>query len=137
MIGPGWLPRHRPRALKRPTLAYTRLRRRRASRRSQNQARDVQAVNTEDMLFDSRPAELPVATVRSSEPRARTTAILAGLQQWVRARWQWFKPRTVPVAVAALGMFAMIEAAEYLAHAKGEPTCSMKQHPVHVGLATR
>ena len=136
MIGPGWLPRYRPRALKRPTLAYTRLKRRRASPRSQNQARSAETVNTESMLFDSRPAELPVATVRSGEPRARSAAVIAGLQRWLLARWQWFKPRTVPVAVAALGMFAMIEAAEYLAHAKGEPTCSMQQQPVHVGLAT-
>jgi hypothetical protein len=135
VIGPGWLPRYRPRALKRPTLAYTRLKRRRASPRSQNQARSADVVNTESMLFDPRPAELPVATVRSGQ--SRTAAFVGGLSQWLLARWQWFKPRTVPVAVAALGMFAMIEAAEYLAHAKGEPTCSMKQHPVHVGLATR
>jgi hypothetical protein len=137
VIAPGLLPRYRPRGLRRPALAYRRMRRRRARPRPQNQARSAATVNTEIMLFDSSPAELPVATVRSSEPRARAVALLGGLHQWLRARWQWFRPRTVPVAVAALGMFAMLEAAQYLAHATGEPTCSMMQSPVHVGLAAR
>jgi hypothetical protein len=32
------------------------------------------------------------------------------------ARWAWFRPRTVPCAVAGLGMVAVIASAHYLAH---------------------
>jgi hypothetical protein len=115
----GELPRYRPRGLRRPTLAYTRLARRRSIRgraRTKTSTAPAAAVNTEIVLFDHGPAEFPVATVRPREARARVIALLADLQHWLAARWAWFRPRTVPCAVAALGMFAVMASADYLAH---------------------
>jgi hypothetical protein len=112
----GELPRYRPRALRRPTLAYTRLARRRSRARTKTSTASARPVNTEIVLFDHGPVEFPVATLRPREARARVIALLADLQHWLAARWAWFRPRTVPCAVAGLGMFAVIASADYLAH---------------------
>ena len=137
MIGPGWLPRYRPRGvlpLSKRTIAYTRVRRRSRSQVN-NQARSAQPVNTEIVLFDHRPAEFPVATARPREARAQLIALAAALQRWLLARWQWFKPRTIPCAVAALGMIAVLAFSQYLANYK-EHRC-FERHAVHVELAPR
>lgn len=67
-------------------------------------------------MFDHGPAEFPVAIAVPREPRARAIALLANLERWVAARWSWFRPRTVPCAVAGLGMIAVMASAHYLAH---------------------
>ena len=137
MIGPGQLPRAsdwRARGLRRPTLAYTRMRKRsispRAKRATKISSAETSAVNTEIVLFDHGPAEFPVATLRPRELRARAIALVNDLQQWFGARWQWFKPRSVPCAVAGLGMLAVIASADYLAHHQGQQdkahVCSVK-----------
>ncbi|HEY5927074.1 MAG TPA: hypothetical protein VIV11_35545 [Kofleriaceae bacterium] len=87
------------------------------------------------MRFDHGPAEFPVATVRPREARARAIALVGSLQRWLVARWQWFKPRTVPCAVAALGMIAVLASAHYLANHKDD-NC-LKRHIVQVDLAPR
>jgi hypothetical protein len=115
----GQLPRYRPRALRRPTLAYTRLRRR-SQRRANKQANVSPAVNNEIVLFDHGPTEFPVATARPHDARARAIALVSDLKNWLAARWQWLKPRTVPCAVAGLGMMAVLASADYLAHQHGE-----------------
>lgn len=138
MIGPGWLPGVRPRAappgLRGRTRAYMRTRRR-SRQRSNLQATTVPAANTDLVLFDHGPAELPVASVVAREPRARVTALVADLQRWIAARWQWLRPRTVPCAVAGLGMVAIVASADYLAHHHVEHIASA--HVVHVDLAPR
>jgi hypothetical protein len=127
------MPRYVPRNRKRLTFAYTRPRRRPARRKEAQHEADV---NTEIVAFDHGPAEFPVATVRPRETRGRAVAALADLQRWMMARWNWFKPRTVPCAVAALGMLAVIASADYLAH-------HMDQNPpqtqkiLHVDIAAR
>ena len=114
MIGPGSMPRFPWRAFKRKTtLAYTR--RRRARPKQRNQAQAV-GVEREIMVFDHGPVEFPVASVRPREARGRAVAALADLQRWLAARWESFKPRSVPCAVAGLGMIAVIASADYLAH---------------------
>lgn len=113
MIGPGSMPRFPWRAFKRkPTLSY--MRRRRARPRGHNPAPSSPAV--EIVAFDHGPVEFPVASVRPREARGRAVAALADLQRWLAARWAWFKPRSVPCAVAGLGMLAVIASADYLAH---------------------
>ncbi len=72
--------------------------------------------NTDLVLFDHGPAEFPVATAVPREPRARAIAVLANVERWFAARWAWFRPRTVPCAVAGLGMIAVMASAHYLAH---------------------
>lgn len=133
MIGIGWLPQYRTRGLRKSPLAFRRVRRRRSQPRARNQAPRAQPGCTELVLFDHGPTEFPVATIRPREPRARMIALVGALQRWLVARWQWLRPRTVPCAVAALGMFAMIESADYLTHAHEDATPHARV--VHVDLA--
>jgi hypothetical protein len=149
MIGPGWIPRYRPRGLTplKRTLAYTRGRRRASTRRGA-QVRTAGAASTDLVLFDPvgqsesgllhlghGPAEFPVAALRPREARARAIALVAALQRWLVARWQWFKPRTVPCAVASLGMIAVMVSADYLAHFKTD--AHHVARPAHIELAPR
>jgi len=69
------------------------------------------------------------------EPRARVTALVSALQGWLSERWQWLRPRTVPCAVAGLGMVAVMAAADYLAHYEVEHAPSV--HVVHIDIAPR
>ncbi len=115
MIGPGWLPGYKARPPRQRTLAYTR-QRRRARDRAKTTGPSPQMPNTDLVLFDHGPTEFPVATAVPREPRARAIALVANLERWVAARWAWFRPRTVPCAVAALGMIAVMASVDYLAH---------------------
>ena len=115
MIGPGWLPGYKGRAPRRHTLAYTRMRRR-ARTRAKSPAPSPRVANTEIVLFDHGPVEFPTATAMPREPRARVVALVASLERWIAARWAWFRPRSVPCAVACLGMIAVMASAHYLAH---------------------
>lgn len=139
MIGPGWLPRYRTRTtspLDRRTLAYNPLGRRGRSRsRGQKQASVPRPVNTEIVAFDHGPVEFPVATVRPREARAQLIALAAALQAWLVARWQWLRPRSVPCAVAGLGMMAVLASADYLAHYKDDCMNRHTAAAVHVQLA--
>ncbi len=138
MIGPGWLPGVRPRpatrGLRGRTRAYMRTRRR-SRERSIKQASAPATANTDLVLFDHGPTELPVASVVARDPRARVTALVADLRHWIAARWLWLRPRTVPCAVAGLGMVAIVASADYLAHHQVEHVPSA--HVVHVDIAPR
>lgn len=135
MIGPGWLPGYRPGAPKKHTLAYTRLRRR--SRRRQNkEVAAARPAHTDLVLFDQGPSELPVATAVPREPRARAIALVADVQRWFAARWQWFRPRTVPCVVAGLGMLAVIASADYLANHHGNDDVKPAR-VVHIDMSPR
>jgi hypothetical protein len=132
VIGPGFLPRLRP--LRRP-LAYTRLRKR-SYARTIKQARAAGPVNTEIVAFDRGPSEFPVATMRPHDAGARVTALFGALDKWLDARWQWFRPRTVPCAVAGLGMLAVLWFSEYLTQEHAD-TARATPSVVHVDLASR
>ena len=121
MIYPGWLP-GRARSPGRRTLPYTRGRR----RRTPKPARRPITVDTEPMLFD-QVGELPVATVRRA-PGSRVELLASDFARWVTARWRWFKPRTIPMTVAFLGMLAVIHAVHYLSHppAASPPSASIR-----------
>jgi hypothetical protein len=116
-----WLPT-RPPSQRRHTLPYTgrrRVRRKAIARGAAAGPREDAAprparVNNEDMLFDQPPGELPRATLRPREPRARLTALGGALQRWLAERWTWFRPRTVPVMVAFAGMLAVLASVDYL-----------------------
>ena len=110
MIRVGWLP-SLSRPSRRRTLPYSGRRRRPAISRRTKAAAPTNLVNDEDMIFDQPPAELPVATM---VPKDRGTQLAADLRAWFAARWQWFKPRTIPMVVAFVGMLAVIGAATYL-----------------------
>jgi len=64
------------------------------------------------MLFD-QGRELPVATVRRA-PRSKLAMLAGDLSRWLSARWDWLRPRTVPMIVAFVGMLAVLQAASYL-----------------------
>ena len=107
MIRVGSLLLSRP-VSRRRTLAYTK-RRRRSPRRER--AAPTNVVNDEAMIFDQPPAELPVATV---VPRDGKSRLRADMFAWLSAKWRWFKPRTVPMIVAFVGMLGVIGSANYL-----------------------
>jgi hypothetical protein len=125
VIGPGWLPRP-PQRQRRPTLAYTRKRR---CVRAIHDARSPSAVNNDAMLFDQRPTELPVATLRSHSWRA---TIASDFRRWTNARWRWLAPRTVPVLVAMIGMVALLASAHYLSNLAMQPPERVENAPVVV-----
>jgi hypothetical protein len=65
------------------------------------------------MLFD-QPRELPIATVRRAGG-STFARWMGAFRHWIGARWSWLRPRTVPVVVALVGMFAVLNAVNYLA----------------------
>lgn len=134
MIRVGWLPQYRLRGIRKTPLVYRR-RRKPVRRRVQIVAPPIEVVNSELSRFDHGPAEFPLATARPREPRARVLALAGALQRWLVSRWHWLRPRTVPVAVAGLGMYAVISAAEYLAHYQEAPAPSAQV--VYIDLQPR
>lgn len=102
---------------RRRTLTYIRPRRR---RKRKAQANTRVTSNNQDVIFHYGPVELPVATVRPRETRARAIVMLVELERWLAARWSWLRPRTVPVIVASLGLLFVLASADYLAHAHGK-----------------
>lgn len=98
---------------RRTTLAYTRLRARRSKRAARSaRAPHAPAVNTNDtaMIFDQPPAELPVATLRPRERKARLWLAVRG---WLAPPWRWFRPRAIPVAVAFAGLLGLYAVANH------------------------
>ena len=119
MIGPGWLPSRPISRLKKRTLAYTRLRPRRSKPRGprRDRLRDDPTV----MFQHDTATEFPVATLRPHAPAQHAHAFMGELLRWLTTKWSWLRPRTVPVLVAALGLLAVLESADYLRHVKGTP----------------
>ena len=76
-------------------------------------------MNDRSMLFDA-PRELPVATVRRA-PAPLVARLTGAFAAWLGARWQWLRPRSIPVIVAAIGMVAVINAVNYLGGAHAVP----------------
>ncbi|HET7503554.1 MAG TPA: hypothetical protein VFK02_21175 [Kofleriaceae bacterium] len=73
------------------------------------------------MLFDGYPAELPIATVVPGACDARHRVISGRIVHWLVSRWAWFRPRTVPMIAAFVGMLAVLGATKYLsAYARGD-----------------
>jgi hypothetical protein len=137
VIKPGWLPGARARDVLGRTVSYTRRRKRRRSPPIRP-AVPASVVNTEIVLFDHGPAEFPTATAVPREARARAIAVAADLKRWLLARWDWFRPRSVPCAVACLGMLATLKSAEYLAHQHhAASSAPAHAHVVHVQIAPR
>jgi hypothetical protein len=66
------------------------------------------------MVFDRPAAKLPIARLRPSAPRARRRAIVADLDRWLLARWEWLRPRTVPLLAAFLGLLVTLAAVKYV-----------------------
>lgn len=52
--------------------------------------------------------ELPRAQVRSTSVAGRLTALRGDLGHWTSTRAQWLLPRVVPVALAGLGLIAIL-----------------------------
>ncbi|HET9991734.1 MAG TPA: hypothetical protein VFQ65_24565 [Kofleriaceae bacterium] len=73
------------------------------------------------VIFQSGPVEFPVATLRPHDPGSHVRALSGELARWLVAKWAWLRPRTVPVMVAALGLYAVLQSADYLRHVKAAP----------------
>ena len=81
------------------------------------------------MLFDQK-AELPIATVRRA-PGSHVEIVANDLVRWFAARWQWFKPRTIPVVVAFVGMIGLLQAMSYLSQPPADATTTVSVSLVH------
>lgn len=121
MIGPGWLPSRPINRLKRRTLAYVRVRRRRTKPRGPRTERARTAHDEQTVIFQAGPVEFPTATLVPHDSAAHAHAIAGEFVRWLAAKWAWLRPRTVPVVVAALGLLAVLESADYLRHIKTTP----------------
>jgi len=108
VISPGFICA-RPRSLlKRRTLSYTRARSP-LRRTGANRGR----VDNEGMLWN-QARELPTATLLRA-PNSGFARAIGALSRWGHDRWTWMKPRTLPALVALVGMFAVLNAVNYLA----------------------
>jgi hypothetical protein len=81
------------------------------------------------MIFDQPPAELPVATLR---PRDGASQLLLDARGWLAARWQWLRPRAIPVVVAVAGMIGVLVSASYLRDLAHNPPERGEQLPAPV-----
>ena len=52
--------------------------------------------------------ELPLAQVRSTQVAGRLAATRGDLHRWLAARGRWLIPRVVPLALAGLGLVAIL-----------------------------
>jgi hypothetical protein len=122
VIGPGWLPSRPINRLKRRTLAYVRVRRRRSKPRPPRTGH-APGVSYDDqtVIFQTGPVEFPTAMLVPHDPTAHAHALVGELARWLAAKWAWLRPRTVPVMFAALGLLAVLESADYLRHVKAAP----------------
>jgi hypothetical protein len=121
MIGPGWLPSRPISRLKR-TLSYTRKRRTARGRRQKARTETKPRVHHDHtVIFHTGPSEFPVATVVPHDSASFARVATADLGRWFVAKWSWFRPRTVPVLVAALGFLAVLASANYLRHVTTAP----------------
>jgi hypothetical protein len=140
VIGPGWLPRYRPRSLvplSRRTLAFRVRSLSRGPKRSRPSSVGVDR-SDDGLYLQLAPAgaEFPIATVRPREASAKLIALVGALQRWLSARWQWLRPRSVPCAVAGLGMFAVLAFSDYLAH-YNDGESFKRPAPSHIEVAPR
>jgi hypothetical protein len=122
VIGPGWMP-SRPRPLpklRRGPLYWLSLRdavRRRRPRRDSASRRDDDgacdepgACNTRRVLFDGPRIKLPVATLLATGAQTRRRL---DLDRWLSLRWDWVRPRAVPLLAALVGLLLSLGAVKY------------------------
>jgi hypothetical protein len=93
-------------------------------------------MNTEIVAFDHGPIEFPIAMARPREASAQLVALVGALQRWLLARWQWLRPRSLPCAVAGMGMMAVLAFSNYLAH-YNEGESIKRAAPSHIEIAPR
>lgn len=120
MIGPGWMP-SRPRPLPRPRRGALYLlgcsRRRRRTHAAAHELSDAirrdgraAACNTRPVLFDGPRTKLPVATLLASGSQTRRRM---DLDRWLVQRWDWVRPRAVPLLAAFVGLLLTLGAVKY------------------------
>ena len=80
------------------------------------------------MLFD-QVGELPVATVRRA-PGSHVELLASDLKHWIAARWRWFKPRTIPMGVAFVGMLGVLQVMNHLSQPPAETAATVAVHLV-------
>ena len=114
MIGPGWMP-SRPRPMGRVRRLYTPGSTRRQPARRRRQPSTATAREPLDLssTCDGGPIDLPTATVRPSRAHGRYLGVRQDLRDWLRHRWVWLRPRTIPLLVALASLFAMVALGQY------------------------
>lgn len=100
----GLMPRYVPRPQKKRLPSF--------SLRARSRKRRLPA--SSGTFWEGTP-EFPVAMVRPKSS-GHVQYALGALTRWLAARWSWFKPRSIPVVVATLGMVGIVALSDYLAH---------------------
>jgi len=86
-------------------------RRRRSARDAANRRDDEPvACNTRRVLFDGPRIKLPVATLLASGAHTRRRI---DLDRWLSLRWDWIRPRAVPLLAAFVGLLLSLGAVKY------------------------
>lgn len=112
MIGPGWMP-SRPRPVAHRKLV---LWRRRRIRRMPGDCSSAPVGHD-----GGAPAPLPTATLRAMPSQAWHRVAAGDLLRWLSDRWLWFRPRSVPIAVALVAALAISDAIKRLTlYARGD-----------------
>jgi hypothetical protein len=62
------------------------------------------------MLYDGPRAELPIATLLASGSQTRRRI---DLDRWLSLRWDWVRPRAVPLLAAFVGLLLTLGAVKY------------------------
>jgi hypothetical protein len=65
------------------------------------------------VLFDEPSAQLPTATLRPIAPQARRRAFVVHLDQWLSVRWNWLRPRMLPLMAAFAGLLLTLGVVKY------------------------
>jgi len=130
MIGPGWMPsRPRPSSrARRGLLAYAPyIGRRRRARAESSTGEPEPRAYVSARLFAMGPA-LPVATLLPHRRDGQQHVLAGALQRWLAERWRWVQPRLIPLLVAGMGLFGVLNARSYLlflARGGDTATCTM------------
>jgi hypothetical protein len=67
-----------------------------------------------DMVFDGPGAKLPTATLRRSAMQPRRRLIAGDLDRWLASRWEWVRPRALPLLAAFVGLVVTLGAVKYV-----------------------
>jgi hypothetical protein len=73
----------------------------------------VATCHTRHVLFDEPSAQLPTATLRPIALQARRRAVIVHLDQWLSIRWNWLRPRMVPLMAAFVGLLLTLGVVKY------------------------
>lgn len=96
------------------------------------------------MVFDGPRAKLPTAMLRPSRPstirsrskseqarQVRRGAIARDLDLWLSLRWEWVRPRMVPLLAAFIGLLLTLGAVKYTSRLSYDHDFALRLRTLH------